>query len=236
MQNYFDILDVDTDASDKEIKDSYRRLAMKYHPDRSNVQSDDAFKLLNEAYAVLSDPHTRSLHLYNLLMDIDESEFIKTLKEKSKRKSKSISISLDQAYTGTIIRLDGGKTLTIVPGAATGDRIKIDSHTYTIKVQHHPIFKRADSDLLVDVNISAAEAMVGIPIELEHLDGSMLQYNIPPGIQGGQVIKLDGCGMPNGKINGDLLVRVNVEIPKTLSRDQIEFLYQIFDIRSKVTL
>lgn len=55
--NYYEILELDTNASAEDIKKSYRKLAMKYHPDRNNgnKSAEEKFKLLNEAYITLSD-------------------------------------------------------------------------------------------------------------------------------------------------------------------------------------
>lgn len=53
--NYYQILELPYQADDQEIKSSYRRLAMKYHPDRATGQ-EEKFKLINEAYKILSDP------------------------------------------------------------------------------------------------------------------------------------------------------------------------------------
>jgi molecular chaperone DnaJ len=60
-RDYYDILGVSKDASEGDIKRSYRKLAMKYHPDRNPGDSDaeTKFKESAEAYAVLSDPHKR---------------------------------------------------------------------------------------------------------------------------------------------------------------------------------
>ncbi|MDP6397256.1 MAG: molecular chaperone DnaJ [Candidatus Marinimicrobia bacterium] len=60
-RDYYDILEVSKDASEGDIKRSYRKLAMKYHPDRNPGDSDAEakFKESAEAYAVLSDPHKR---------------------------------------------------------------------------------------------------------------------------------------------------------------------------------
>lgn len=57
---YYNILGVSRDATDSQIKDAYRKLALKYHPDRNRAAgAEDKFKLLNEAYAYLSDKKNR---------------------------------------------------------------------------------------------------------------------------------------------------------------------------------
>ncbi len=60
-KDYYKILGVPRDASQEEIKKAYRRLALKYHPDRNrgNKEAEEKFKEINEAYAVLSDPEKR---------------------------------------------------------------------------------------------------------------------------------------------------------------------------------
>lgn len=60
-QDYYKLLGVAKDATDKEIKSAYRKLAHKYHPDvnQNNKQAEEKFKQINEAYEVLSDATKR---------------------------------------------------------------------------------------------------------------------------------------------------------------------------------
>lgn len=61
-QDYYKTLGVERNATPEEIKKSYRKLAMKHHPDRNpgNKQAEEKFKLINEAYEVLSDKEKRA--------------------------------------------------------------------------------------------------------------------------------------------------------------------------------
>ena len=63
-RDYYEILDVSRNASDDELKKSYRRLALKFHPDRNpnDPVAEEKFKEAAEAYDVLNDPEKRSLY------------------------------------------------------------------------------------------------------------------------------------------------------------------------------
>jgi molecular chaperone DnaJ len=63
-RDYYTVLGVNRDASDDDIKKSYRKLAMKHHPDRNpdDKASEDKFKEAKEAFEVLSEPRKRAAY------------------------------------------------------------------------------------------------------------------------------------------------------------------------------
>jgi molecular chaperone DnaJ len=62
--DFYEVLQVSREASDQELKASYRKLAMQYHPDRNpnNPEAEEKFKVCSEAYQVLSDPEKRAAY------------------------------------------------------------------------------------------------------------------------------------------------------------------------------
>ena len=246
-RDYYDVLGVSKDASDDDIKKAYRKLAMKHHPDRE-TGNEAKFKEISEAYDQLGDPNKRAqydnrdsgfssgprgfAHSTNGNVDLTE-EFMRTFfsdgspfadifgqhRAQPRNTVHRVSISLEDAYLGKTARISATATLNIPAGVRTGTKLYSDSKFYEIEVQQHYKFKRANDDLLVDIELNAIEAMIGIDAVLVHLDQTQLQFSIPAGIQPGQIVKLSGKGMKNPEIDryGDMMVRINITIPKSLS-------------------
>ena len=76
-KDYYRILEVSRDASESEIKSAFRKLALKYHPDRNadDRNAEEKFKEVNEAYSVLSDPEKKRMYdLYGTSYGSSSSE------------------------------------------------------------------------------------------------------------------------------------------------------------------
>ncbi len=121
--------------------------------------------------------------------------------------------------TGTRVRLTGEGEAAPAGGGSPGDLYVV------IQVRDHPIFKREETEILCEVPLSIAQAALGATIDVPTLDGPA-KLKIPAGTQTGKVFQMKGKGVPSlqGGGRGDQHVRVFVETPTHLSREQKELL------------
>ena len=96
-----------------------------------------------------------------------------------------------------------------------------------ISIKPHKLFRRDGSDLLLDLPISFTQAALGAEIDVPTLDGP-IKYRIPEGTQTGTLLRVKGQGIQKMRSTGkgDLIMRVNVEIPKKLTDKQKDILRQ----------
>jgi molecular chaperone DnaJ len=121
-------------------------------------------------------------------------------------------------HNGSVIRVDGA--------GHAGERGSGSGSLYlNISVAPHKTFKREGNDLHVQIGVSFIKAIIGGIEKVPSLEGEV-DLKIPPGTQPGQVIKISSRGLPilNQTKRGDLLVIVNVEIPKKISSAQKKML------------
>ena len=100
-------------------------------------------------------------------------------------------------------------------GGVNGDLIVL------IEEEEHPELVRDGNDLLYNVFIGYPEAVLGETVEIPTIEGKV-KVKIEAGTQPGNILRLRGKGLPdvNGYGKGDLLAKVNVWIPKNLSKDE----------------
>ena len=106
-------------------------------------------------------------------------------------------------------------------GGSAGDLL------VTVIVRPHARFERDGSSVLLDQEISYAQAALGAEVEVPTLDGKV-KLTIPEGTRTGSTFRLRGKGIPylNASSRGDQYVTVNIETPKNLTKEQKELLRQ----------
>ena len=129
------------------------------------------------------------------------------------------------AHSGYAIRVKGdGETVNGRPG----DLYLI------VNVEQHPLFDRRDDDLYVEKEIAFTLAALGGTVEMTGLDGNPFNVDIAEGTQTGDVIRIDGKGMPhvNSEGRGDMCVVVRVMTPANLGQRQRELLRKFQELET----
>ena len=125
--------------------------------------------------------------------------------------------------------------ITVPPGTDTGTKIRIKGQggagrsgtpsgdlMVTFRVEPDRFFRREGLDVICDVSINLAQAVMGTRLRVRTLDGKKVVLRIPPGTQPGRKFRIKGEGIPKGDRKGDQLVTVQVTVPEQLSPEQAE--------------
>ena len=118
----------------------------------------------------------------------------------------------------------GGKGNAPRRGGINGDLLVV------IDEEEHPELIREGNDLIYNLFISIPDAVLGTHVEVPTVDNNV-KIKIEPGTQPGKILRLRGKGLPevNGYGRGDLLVNVNVWIPRGLNKDELKIFEKFRD-------
>jgi curved DNA-binding protein len=193
--DYYKILGISKSATPKDIKNAYRKLARKFHPDL-NPKDKDAkknFQQINEANEVLSNEENRKKYdKYG--KDWQHAEQY----EKSNQYRQQPSGNSGQSFSGTQSDGDFSSFFESMfggsAGAGRGNRAKYRGEDYTSELQ---------------LNLSEAYKTHKQTLTV---NGKKIRITIPAGIENGQTIKIPGHGGPgrNGGPDGDLYISFSV--------------------------
>jgi len=213
-KDYYKILGVSKDASPEEIKRAYRKLALKYHPDRNkgNKAAEAKFKEINEAYAVLSDPEKRrqydtfgaeGFHSRFSQEDIFRGfDFNSIFREFGFGGGRANSIFSEIFGSG----MGGGKHNFFSEEMPFGDVFGgFHKKSQGIRGQ----------DLVYELTMTLDEvAKTTTKVITYTVDGrtETVSVKVPAGIANGQKLRLPGKGQPgiNGGEPGDLYVQIRI--------------------------
>ncbi|MDP2926882.1 MAG: DnaJ C-terminal domain-containing protein, partial [bacterium] len=125
--------------------------------------------------------------------------------------------------------VDNGQTIKISGKGEVAKKGGINGDLYIkVHLKPHKVFTRKRDDIYVDTEIKFSQAVLGGKIEIPTLDGD-LKLKIPAGTESGQLFRLKAKGMPrlNGYGRGDEYVKINIKVPKKLSRKEEELIEKL---------
>ncbi len=212
-KDYYKILGVSKDASPEEIKKAFRKLALKYHPDRhkGDKEAEERFKEINEAYAVLSDPEKRRQY-----DTFGTNEFHQHFSRED--------IFRDFDFTNLFKDLGiGGVGFSRIFFGGTGHGFGLDevfSHIFETNREGRygftgdPTFKYANpkgQDVVLELPLTIMEMVSGGKKIISLRTGNVpekIAVSIPKGIQPGKKIRIPGKGAVGPGGRGDLYLLV----------------------------
>ncbi|MCX6153660.1 MAG: DnaJ domain-containing protein [Candidatus Kapabacteria bacterium] len=224
FKDYYSILGVSKSATAEEIKKSYRKLAMKFHPDKNkgNKTAEEKFKDISEAYDVLGDADKRKKYdnlgsSYNRYRstggrpdDFNWQDWFN-----SERGQQARGGSEKYRTVNDYFQSGGGLSdfFEKIFGAESGKKPNFGQGQ---GFRQAPI---KGDDYQSSININLEDAYKGATGTLE-VNGQKIEIKIKPGIVDGQLLKISGRGLAgkNGGPSGDLLITVNIEKNKRVQR------------------
>jgi len=225
--DYYKVLGLDKGAGIEDIKKAYRKLALKYHPDRNPTdkkRAEEKFKEISEAYAVLSDPEKRKQY----------DEFgTDAFRQKFSQEDIFRNFDINDILRGFGFGNLGGEFTWF--GGAGGQGGKRRVYTQRRADPFGDIFGEQayghreqapskDQDIEYNLSISLEEPVLGAEKKLSLRKGDITEevsVKIPAGISSGKKLRLAGKGLrsPYGGPAGDLYLNIQVLPHPIFSRD-----------------
>lgn len=231
VKDYYDVLGVAEDASEKEIKKAYRKLAQRYHPDRNpdDPEAEDRFKDVQEAYGVLSDDEKRKE--YDRARKNPFGSGGRPGAGGPGRGSTGFESGQGQRYyrtsDGTYVRLDmdedvgsafgaggsaGGGSFGDIFSQFFGGQRERSTGQQRRGGRSRGRSRRGGRDVETTMDLTFQQALEGGKTTVTLPDGDTVRLKIPKGVRSGFKIRLRGRGQagPTGE-RGDLYVTFDVK-------------------------
>ncbi len=219
-KDYYKILGVDKNASEKEIKQAYRRLARKYHPDVNpgDKEAEERFKEINEAHEVLTDPEKRRKY--------DQLGSSWQQWQRTGRDAGGFDWSswFSPGGGGQQVHVEYGDLGDLFGSGGFSDFFEslfggVGQPPGTERRRSYRTRPRRGRDYEYPVDITLEEAFLGTKRVIE-VDGRRLEVKIPPGVKTGSKVRMAGEGGEGvgGGSKGDLFLKINVLPHPTFER------------------
>lgn len=228
-KDYYDILGVDRDASERDIKQAFRRLARQWHPDVNpdDSRAEEKFKEINEAYDVLSNSEKRAKY----------DRLGQSWKQWQRGGGDPGRYDWSQWFSGApggarvnwsgdLNDLFGGAGsgafsdfFNALFGGMGGGRVRTAEDIFG-RAAGAGVYRAAPrrQNAETSVTITLEEAMNGTSRVLER-GGRRIRVTIPPGVRTGSKVRIPGEGYADGSANGDLYLDVTVSPHAVFERE-----------------
>jgi curved DNA-binding protein len=223
-KDYYKILRVRKDASADEMKKAYRKLAMKYHPDRNkgDAVAEERFKEINEAYAVLSDTEKRKQY------DMFGAEgFGRQFSQEDIFRNFDFGNVFEEMGFGSedwLGRVFGGAGAKQRSAYARASQFHPGTHGDGLHTRRKSRASAKGADVQVELQVPFRDSIMGNERSISyHVSGRQerLVVKIPPGIEDGKKLRVSGKGESSqwGGDPGDLYVVIKVIAHPEFRRD-----------------
>jgi molecular chaperone DnaJ len=236
-KNYYDLLGIRRDASEKDIKQAYRRLARKYHPDVNpgDKSAESKFKEINAAYEVLSDKEKRQK--YDRYGDQWQyaDQFEQAGRQRAQHWESTPGGGTSYRFTGDMGDLDSifeelfGGTRTRTSYRRTQPRRGQDLET-TVEVTLEEAYNGTNRTISLQAEepcttCQGSGRIQNLPCSTCRGAGAVprtrrLEVKIPPGVNNGSRVRIAGKGQPSygGGTSGDLYLKISVKAHPSFER------------------
>ncbi len=214
-KSLYQTLNVSENASQDEIKKSYRRLARQYHPDLNKTkEAEEKFKEINAAYEILSDEEKRRQYDQfgdNMFGGQNFSDFAR---------SRRTSEDLDDILSSIFGRGDFSQ--------------RFSQNSQGFSGFNFSNFAPENLDMTAALNVSVLDTLLGNKKQVS-INNETFSLKIPIGVEEGEKIRVRNKGKKGQMGRGDLLLQIHIEEDEIYRREKDD-ITQIFDLPLKTAL